>query len=713
MIPVQRNTDGRGGIQLVPRSSETKTLLPAPRPPQPEPPTAPLETEKLLPPPPPPVISSKRPIESAYLSYCILFIVLIILAGIAVLVLWRMKLAFFASSSSSSSFSTGDVMTPPPLIYSSSIPSLSSSLSSSPPPPPSSSAHAISSSSIPLINIPVKIVAVAGQSNAVGYAYFNSSNTINVSSLNVYQYAIQNSQSDEQGVISATSLCCVFDAGDILPFLHEPLIDAHNPANDYGPLCELSNGDSIYGANLGGMHTSLMNEWSAAEPNTNFVYVDVAKGSSGFSTNQWGVGQVLETNMFTNINAALTKAAINFQPPTYASPILAAIFWNQGETDASNDESQSLYTSQMLTLISRSQNGANINTATSSTPFIVIQPNVGLNTPISNALVSIPSLLNYTSYVPPPPVVGIRYCSGIHYSIEEQRDIGYRAYHQGLPDAIANNAAQIIVPSPPSSTATPSSSAAPFPLSSSASSSSSCTTWTVSGCLTPNSIPNPHQWLTSDLYYPSTTIPWPDQSGNNHNAMAGPNSAPIYGQDPLNGITSVLMNTIPNANSYFIMTGAFPYSQNMAFTFIVIVRGTPSDGGAYTLLASTTIGTQDIAILNPGTGLLFFQVNQAGTASKNFTRGVPVIISAIYTYSTSTILYYIGGYAAGSTGINGFTGPDVTLGAVTSQYYYIGDIYEFVTWNATSGLNITSLQKFESLAAARYGLTYPQPAYCC
>lgn len=234
-----------------------------------------------------------------------------------------------------------------------------------------------------------------------------------------------------------------------------------------------------------------------------------------------------------------------------------------------------------------------------------------------------------------------------------------------------------------------------------------CDQWTVNDCFFPNQIPAPTLWLSSDTYNTGQSPPWLDQSGNGYNAELG--NAPAAEYDYLNGIEAVVWAEY-YADAYLVLTGAFPYSQNMAFSFVLTVQGQSSDEGLYTILGSTTVGAQNIGIYNPS---LVLEYGQGGASTKSIIRNAPTIVSGIFTYSTLTIQYYIGGYAAGSTSGGAFTGPDVTLGAITMSYYFVGDMYEIVLWNANENLTLVELQAFEAKAAGRYGLNYPQTEYCC
>lgn len=172
-----------------------------------------------------------------------------------------------------------------------------------------------------------------------------------------------------------------------------------------------------------GLGMSFSRKYIQNAPASTLILLPHGHGGTGFSDNQWKVGDVRTNALVANANALKSKFPdLNFK----------AILWHQGEKDVQGGVSQEQYTIWLTALVEHLRSA--INGAT-DTPFIAgeisrqwIATQGAAGTAIQQALQDIPNYINKSAVASSD---GLSVHDGIHFNAASNRILGVR-YYEGF-----------------------------------------------------------------------------------------------------------------------------------------------------------------------------------------------------------------------------------------------------------------------------------------
>jgi hypothetical protein len=204
---------------------------------------------------------------------------------------------------------------------------------------------------------------IAGQSNGEGFgtpvSYPLDNYTQGTNGQYLFQYVIGDNTSDWFiGYYNIANANWSGDAGKVVPFLSEPMIDSQYPTSIYS--C-----NGAVGAQIIGFSMSFSKQYLLNNPHvTTLIMIQSAVGSTGFTLvyngQLWGPGQSLSTRSINAVNSVMSM---------YPTALFKGILWDQGESEV-NELTSAEYITAMRNQIStwRSQ----IIGANAFTPVLLV-----------------------------------------------------------------------------------------------------------------------------------------------------------------------------------------------------------------------------------------------------------------------------------------------------------------------------------------------------
>lgn len=230
----------------------------------------------------------------------------------------------------------------------------------------------------------------------------------------------------------------------------------------------------------------------------------------------------------------------------------------------------------------------------------------------------------------------------------------------------------------------------------------------VYGAFSPSgSLPQSAMWFSASTLasLPAWTSVsnWTDISGFQNTANQTTTAAqPIFNPNAIKGRPGLYFNSA----SYLIGPSVFPI--NSDFTIIALITVGILENGAV-LGGLATANSYALELFTGSGEVAMILTTQLGVVSSlPYSIGnIPTLLSIVYTQSTHSVSYYVGGVYAGSTsgsGANLFSDNSMCFGCYQNTSFFYGNIGEFVLFN--SSLSTSNRQNVEQFIAAEYCIPY-------
>lgn len=200
-----------------------------------------------------------------------------------------------------------------------------------------------------------------------------------------------------------------------------------------------------------GLGMSFARKYIQNNPASTLILLPHGHGGTGFSDNNWRVGDIRTNALIANANLVKSK---------YPNANFKAILWHQGEKEVQNDVSREQYIAWLTAFVAHLRSSIN---GAENTPFIAgeisrqwITSEGATGTRIQQVIRDIPTFINRSAVASSE---GLTVHDGIHFNTNSNRQLGLRYYDKYL-EALNHSLTPTVLSIPITLSATPSTNSA-------------------------------------------------------------------------------------------------------------------------------------------------------------------------------------------------------------------------------------------------------------